>query len=130
MAQHHNHNNMSADIVGKFCSLGIVTSLQWQKLHIVIKDRWFRVYLSQHAAETNQYDPMLEIPLDKDFRSSAWKRKEYCEVSNEKKDFFCFYIEQDGMLGPSRLFKIGCSDIELVEKIIRCVEANTTNKTF
>lgn len=130
MAHHHNHNNMSADIVGKFCSLGIVTSLQWQKLHIVIKDRWFRVYLSQHAAETNQYDPMLEIPLDKDFRSSAWKRKEYCEVSNEKKDFFCFYIEQDGMLGPSRLFKVGCSDIELVEKIIRCVEANTTNKTF
>eukprot|EP00388_Colpodella_angusta_P037161 GDKK01040889.1.p1 GENE.GDKK01040889.1~~GDKK01040889.1.p1 ORF type:complete len:128 (+),score=22.24 GDKK01040889.1:95-478(+) len=125
-----NHHNMSADIVGKFCSLGIVTSLQWQKCHIVIKDRFFRVYLSQHAAETNPYDPMLEIPLDKEFRSSAWKRKEYCEVSNEKKDFFCFYIEQDGMLGPSRLFKIGCSDIALVEKIIRCVEANTTNKTF
>eukprot|EP01032_Pedospumella_encystans_P017571 gene17571-20016_t len=123
------HMDITADVVGKFCSLGVVTSTQWQNCHIVIKDRFFRVYPSQHAAETNPHDPQLEIPLDKDFRSSSWKRKEYCEVTNDKKDFFCFYIEQSGMFGYSRLFKIGCSDIALVEKIIRCVEANTTNAT-
>jgi hypothetical protein len=131
MAPNANANaNLSVDIVGKFCSLGIVTSLHWQPCHLVIKDRFFRIYNHKFGAENNPTEFLLEVPLDKDFRSSGWKHKEYCEVTNTKKDFYCFYLEQDGMLGASRLFKIGCSEMDLVEKIIRCIEFNTTNKTF
>lgn len=108
--------------------MGMVSANHWTKYFLVIADKFFRVYLSEHGADNNPSDTIFEFPLDKSVRSSAWKRKEYHEVTNVKQDFFCFYLEQGGILMASKLFKIGCTDIELVEKIIRCIEFNTSNK--
>ena len=121
--------NMTANIAVKECSMGIVTSQHWTKGFMVIKDYMFRFYLSEHSAETTPDEPLFEAPLDKDFKASPWKRKEYSEVSNQTKDFYCFYLTKAGMISSTKLLKIGLEDIELVEKIMRCIENNTKNPT-
>lgn len=120
---------LTAHILGKFCNLGVVTSLNWSKLFLVIEKQMFKVYLSEHDYKHRPEEVLFEVPLDKDFRASPWKRKEYEEVTGHKQDLYCFYIDQDGILGETKLFKIGTPDIELSEKIMRCVEANTRNRT-
>lgn len=109
--------------------MGMVSSNDWAKRYLVISDHMFKIYLSDHDAEHNPGNTLFEYKLDKNVFSSAWKRKEYNEVSNVKQDFFCFYLETNGVFSASKLYKIGCTDIELVEKIIRCIEYNTSNKT-
>ncbi len=121
--------SLTAPLVVKTCSMGIVAQQTWTKAFLVIDNGQFRVYLSEHSANTTPDETIFECPLDKDHKASAWKRKEYSEVTNQKKDFFCFYLQQAGMLGMSKLLKIGLEDIELVEKIMRCIEANTHNQT-
>ena len=120
---------MKADIYGKFCNLGVVTSVQWSKLFMIIENRMFKIYLNEYDAINRPEEAMLEIPLDGDFRASPWKRKEYEEVLNEKREFYCFYIKMDGVITQNKLFKIGTPDMELAEKIMRCVEMNTHNRT-
>lgn len=121
--------DMTANILGKFCNLGVVTSLNWSKVFLVIENRTFKVYLSEHDYNHRPEEIMFEAPLDSEFMASPWKRKEYEEVSGHKSDLFCFYIEQDGALTPTKLFKIGTPDMELAEKIMRCIEINTRNRT-
>jgi hypothetical protein len=120
---------MTAQILGKFCNLGVVTSINWSKLFLVIENRTFKVYVSEHDYKHRPEEVMFEVPLDHDFRASPWKRKEYEEVAGHKTDLYCFYIEQDGLLGENKLFKIGTPDMELAEKVMRCVETNTRNRT-
>jgi hypothetical protein len=115
--------------MGKFCNMGVVTDLNWSKVFLVIEGRSFKIYLSEHDYKHRPEEVMFEAPLDSDFRASPWKRKEYEEVSGHKTDFYCFYIEQDGLLGPTKLFKIGTGDMELAERIMRCIECNTRNRT-
>lgn len=122
-------NNMTAQIAVKECSMGIVSAQHWTKSFMVIKNGMFRVYLSEHSATATPDDFLFETPLDTDFKASPWKRKEYSEVSNSKKDFYCFYLQKKGMLGMTKILKIGLEDIDLVERIMRCIEANTHNPT-
>jgi hypothetical protein len=120
---------LAAPISGKFCNLGVVTDLNWSKVYLVIENRMFKIYLSEHDYKHRPDEVMFETPLDGDFRASPWKRKEYEEVSGHKTDFFCFYVEQDGLISPTKLFKIGTGDMELAERIMRCIELNTRNRT-
>ena len=120
---------LTANICGKFCNMGVVSQLNWSKLFLVIEGRVFKVYFSEHDYMHRPDEVMLEVPLDSEFRASPWKRKEYEEVTGHKQDLYCFYLEQDGALGQTKIFKIGTKDIELAEKIMRCIELNTRNRT-
>ena len=120
---------MQVNILGKFCNMGVVTSQHWSKVFLVIKDRTFRVYLSEWDYENRPDEAMFEAPLDREFCASPWKRKEYEEVVGHKQAEYCFYLEHIGTLGATKLFKIGTEDIQQAESIMRCIELNTRNRT-
>jgi hypothetical protein len=122
-------SEIKAPVVIKFCTMGVVTSPTWQPGHLVVERGYLRIYDSEKGYETHPHEFLFEAPMTKEFNSSAWKRREYAEVSTEKKDFFAFYIETDGFMGKTRLIKIGCDDMDLMERIIRCIEYNTKNLT-
>lgn len=120
---------LTADIMGKFCNLGVVTSFDWSKVHLVIERRMLKVYMNEGDAHHRPEETVFEAPLDSDFRSSPWKRKQYEVGHGEKVDYYCFYVEHDGALSQQRMFKIGTPDMEQAEKIIRCIEQITRNRT-
>jgi hypothetical protein len=121
--------NMTARVATKECSMGVVTGQNWKNVFLVIENGKLRTYLTDFAYEKTPEEFLFEAPLDKDFKASPWKKKEYSEVSNDKRDFYCFYLQQAGMFGNTKLLKIGLDDMETVEKLLRCIEANTKNPT-
>jgi hypothetical protein len=120
---------LTADIMGKFCNLGRVTSFHWSKVYVVIEHRTCKIYLNEDDSRHRPDETLFEAPLDSNFRASPWKRKQYELMPGDKADFYCFYVEHDGIIGQRKLFKIGTPDIELAEKIMRCIEVNTRNRT-
>ena len=129
MANVNNLREMHVNILGKFCNLGVVTSLNWSKVFLVIEDRKFRVYLSEWDYQNRPDEIMFEAPLDGEFCASPWKRKEYEEVSGHRQDEFCFYLEHVGSVANTKMFKIGTDNIQTAESIMRCIELNTRNRT-
>lgn len=109
--------------------MGVVTGQNWKNVYLVIENGRLRTYLTDFAHENTPDQYLFDAPLDSDHKASPWKKKEYSEVTNEKRDFFCFYLQEKGMFGMSKLIKFGLHDMDLVEKILRCIEANTNNPT-
>jgi len=76
---------------------------------------------------------LVEFPLDSKRRPSSWKRKDYSHIEGEVANLYTFYILKDNVILSSfmykRKLKIGCSTLEFAEKLIRCIEFNTSNKT-
>ena len=130
---HDQRGFISANIVAKFCSMGIVTSAKWFPCYITIYDGILRLYDEENTVRYNPSNTVLQIPLDEKHRSSPWKRKDYSQSAGKTVDFYCFYIQKDNEivppLGPVRELKIGCTDFHLLEKLMRCIEFNTKNMT-
>ena len=123
------HNTLTDQVNIKLCSMGVVTSVNWLQGYAVIANGTLKIYNNEFTSESRPEETILDIALDKNIRASAWKRKEYAEVSNNEENFYCFYLQQNSMLGPMRIMKIGIRDSDLVERFIRCIEANTQNQT-
>lgn len=119
---------IKANVVAKFCSLGFVTSAKWFPAYIVVYDGVLKLYDSEETVKYSPGSTVLEIPLDKNHRPSAWKRKTYAQNGGLPTDFYSFYIMGESeWLGRVRELKIGTHDLNLLERILRCIETNTTN---
>lgn len=119
-----------AKVVAKFCSLGLVSSAKWFSGYIVIQNGTLKLYDHEDTVQYSPKSTVLEIPLDRMHRCSAWKRKKYKQGAGVPTDFFSFYIMKDHeWLGQIRELKIGSHDFHVLEDIMRCVEYNTRNTT-
>jgi hypothetical protein len=126
----HQASTISANVLAKFCSLGMVTSSKWFPCYITIQDGILRLYDEQNTVAYNPLNTVLEIPLEHTIHSSAWNRKDYSKSKGSPAVFSAFYITQDSLFGQQqRLLKIGSPDFSKIERIIRCVEHNTRNLT-
>lgn len=125
-----NGADLRAKVVAKFCSMGFVSSAKWFSGYIVIQNGYLKLYDHEDTEKYSAKTTVLEIPLDRQHRCSAWKRKNYKQGAGVPMDFFSFYIMVDNeWLGTIRELKIGSHDFHVVEDIMRCIEANTKNNT-
>lgn len=116
-------------VVAKFCSMGFVSSAKWFPVYIIIYDGILKVYDHEDTVKYSPENTVLEIPLDRTRKPSAWKRKTYQQNEGAPTDFYSFYIMVDHeWLGTIRELKIGTHDLRVLETILRCVEFNTQNK--
>jgi hypothetical protein len=59
-------------------------------------------------------------------QASAIKRKNYSQDPLKIIDFYCFYVQLDnGMFNPTKELKIGCTERNTADKLIRAIEVNT-----
>lgn len=124
------NNKLKTPVVVKFCSYGMVATGEWEPAFLVIGDGTLRIYASEEGAKENPRDTIMEIPLDRSHGSSGWKRKTYPQGRRYSSDYYGFYITKESpWFGRMRELKLGSDNPQVLENIIRCVEANTHNTT-
>lgn len=124
------NNYITAKVVIKFCSFGLVSTAKWYPAYIIVANGTLKVYDHEDTVKFNPKNTIMEIPLDRQHRCSGWKRKNYKQKGGIPTDFFSFYIMKDSaVLGHIRELKIGSHDLQTMENIMRCLEANTHNRT-
>ena len=116
----------SAKVVTKFCSMGFVSSRKWTFAYLTILDGVVRMYESKEACEANNQNTIMEIVLQRGYRASPIKKKDYSQDPLKIIEFYCFYIEVDeGIFAALRKLKVGCSDLAVAEKLCRTINANS-----
>ena len=125
------NNKLRTPVVVKFLSYGMVASGEWTPAFLVISEGTLRIYESEEAAKANPRETVTEIPLDRSHGSSGWKRKTVPEGGRRYScDYYGFYITKESpWFGRVRELKLGSDNPQVLENIIRCVEANTHNIT-
>jgi len=121
------HSFASARIFAKFCAFGIVTSRKWVDTFIVIQDSFVRLYDSEDTYRSNPANYALEIFLDSKHCCSATKSKDYSHNSYTPAIIHCMYLQiSNGMWAPTKLLKIGASEIATLDKLRKVVKTATS----
>lgn len=64
-------------------------------------DGLLRMYDEEATAKADPSSCVMQVALDQNTRPSIWKRKNY-STTDEKVDFYAFYVQKDGIFGPYR----------------------------
>ena len=90
-------------ICSKFCSLGFITSYNWNQSYLSVSNGFVRLYDSEETFKNQPTNIVQELYLDETTCTSNIKSKDYSRVDGKAIIIHYFYIQVDnGFWMPTR----------------------------
>ena len=119
--------NFSTSLNFKHCHMGFATDMSWLPAYCIINEGMLKLFNSEGESSGT---PLFEVALDKNHRATPWHHKKFTKMENDGQDeHISFFIEDETCVGWVKVLKLGFFKMSIAERVMRCVEFNTENKT-